>query len=112
MERLNRFTLESTVCDFPPSGLIGMWYGPNHCSSWVRIPAFSVPMKMLASRSSRQWFLRKRMICRMASPASRYQRHHETGLNRIASEVAVHHKTVSRIIDAAEERRQQHLVAV
>jgi hypothetical protein len=35
-----------------------------------------------------------------------------TALNRIASEVGVHHKTVSRIIDAAEERRQQHLVAV
>ena len=35
-----------------------------------------------------------------------------TALNRIASEVGVHHKTVSRIIDAAEERRQQYLVAV
>jgi hypothetical protein len=35
-----------------------------------------------------------------------------TALNRIASEVGVHHKRVSRIIDAAEERRQQHLVAV
>jgi hypothetical protein len=35
-----------------------------------------------------------------------------TAPNRIASDVGIHHKTVSRIIDAAEERRQQHLVAV
>jgi hypothetical protein len=34
-----------------------------------------------------------------------------TALNRIASDMAVHHKTVSRIIDAAEDRRRQ-LVAV
>jgi hypothetical protein len=33
-------------------------------------------------------------------------------LNRIASDFGIHHKTVSRIIDAAEGRRQQHLVAV
>jgi hypothetical protein len=35
-----------------------------------------------------------------------------TALNRIASDLGIHHKTVSRIIDAAEGRRQQHLVAV
>jgi uncharacterized protein (DUF433 family) len=35
-----------------------------------------------------------------------------TAPNRIASDLGIHHKTVSRIIDAAEERRQQHLVAV
>ena len=35
-----------------------------------------------------------------------------TALNRIASDMGIHHKTVSRIIDAAEDRRQQHLVAV
>lgn len=34
-----------------------------------------------------------------------------TALNRIASDTGVHHKTVSRIIDAAEEHRR-HLVAV
>jgi hypothetical protein len=33
-------------------------------------------------------------------------------LNRIASDLGVHHKTVSRIIDAAREHSQQHLVAV
>jgi len=35
-----------------------------------------------------------------------------TALNRIASDLGVHHKTVSRIIDAAHEHTQQHLVAV
>jgi hypothetical protein len=35
-----------------------------------------------------------------------------TALNRIASDLGVHHKTVSRIIDAAREHTQQHLVAV
>jgi hypothetical protein len=35
-----------------------------------------------------------------------------TALNRIASDLGVHHKTVSRIIDAAREHSQQHLVAV
>jgi DNA invertase Pin-like site-specific DNA recombinase len=33
-------------------------------------------------------------------------------LNRIASDFGIHHKTVSRIIDAAEGRRQQLRVAV
>jgi hypothetical protein len=36
----------------------------------------------------------------------------EAALNRIASNVGVHHKTVSKIIDAAEAHKQQHLVAV
>jgi hypothetical protein len=34
-----------------------------------------------------------------------------TALNRIASDTGIHHKTVSRIIDAAENHRR-HLVAV
>jgi len=34
-----------------------------------------------------------------------------TALNRIASDMGIHHKTVSRIIDAADNRRR-HLVAV
>ena len=35
-----------------------------------------------------------------------------TALNRIASDLGIHHKTVSRIIDAAQDRQRQHLVAV
>jgi hypothetical protein len=35
-----------------------------------------------------------------------------TAVNRIAADVGIHHKTVSRIIDAAHEHSQQHLVAV
>lgn len=34
-----------------------------------------------------------------------------TALNRIASDLGIHHKTVSKIIDAAENHRR-HLVAV
>jgi len=34
-----------------------------------------------------------------------------TALNRIASDTGIHHKTVSKIIDAAENHRR-HLVAV
>jgi hypothetical protein len=34
-----------------------------------------------------------------------------TATNRIASDMGIHHKTVSRIIDAAENHRR-HLVAV
>ena len=34
-----------------------------------------------------------------------------TALNRIASDTGIHHKTVSKIIDAAEKHRRQ-LVAV
>jgi hypothetical protein len=35
-----------------------------------------------------------------------------TALNRIASDIGIHHKTVSRIIDAAENHRQRLRVAV
>ena len=35
-----------------------------------------------------------------------------TALNRIASDLGIHHKTVSRIIAAAQDRQRQHLVAV
>jgi hypothetical protein len=35
-----------------------------------------------------------------------------TALNRIASDVGIHHKTVSKIIDAAEDHRQRLRVAV
>jgi DNA-binding NarL/FixJ family response regulator len=35
-----------------------------------------------------------------------------TALNRIASHLGIHHKTVSRIIAAAQDRQRQHLVAV
>jgi hypothetical protein len=35
-----------------------------------------------------------------------------TALNRIASDVGIHHKTVSKIIDAAEDHRRQLRVAV
>ena len=35
-----------------------------------------------------------------------------TALNRIASDMGIHHKTVSRIIDAAENYRQRLRVAV
>jgi Protein of unknown function (DUF2637) len=35
-----------------------------------------------------------------------------TARNRIASDTGIHHKTVSKIIDAAENHRRQHLVAV
>jgi DNA-binding NarL/FixJ family response regulator len=33
-------------------------------------------------------------------------------LNRIASDMGIHHKTVSKIIDAAEAHRQRDVVAV
>jgi hypothetical protein len=35
-----------------------------------------------------------------------------TALNRIASDLGIHHNTVSRIIAAAQDRQRQHLVAV
>jgi plasmid maintenance system antidote protein VapI len=35
-----------------------------------------------------------------------------TAVNRIAADVGVHHKTVSRIINAAEDLQRRQLIAV